>query len=606
MRLWRPVLIKARGVSIAFGPKEVLRSVDIEIDRGDRVGLVGPNGAGKSTLLKILVGEIKPDLGEITAQTEKIQYLPQFQDMGEATVEDACIDPWATATQARLKKLEEFMANSADIPEMDLGNIASEYGRLQEELTSRRTHEVEEKRRTALARVGMSERSGEDKISEMSGGERTRIMLARVLMQADDADLIILDEPTSHLDIEAVESLEEYLCGFEGAVLVVSHDRYFMDQVVNHVWDLDAGKVTSYRGNYTEFVGKKLLDIERKKIASQKNQTERERMLKIAEEQHLRLRFASTHKTRLKMVDRMEDVEAPPEQKKMSISVPTVSKSGKNFVTLKQLVVYRGVKRVLNGIDLDLTVGDKLGIFGPNGSGKTTLLKALVKEIPHKGEFWVAPGAKIGYFAQGHDNLNEKLTPEEQMLTVLGEEEKGKARSLLSHFQLCDEHVVTPIEKLSGGERARVSLALLISERRNLLLLDEPTNYLDILSREAVEEALRQYKGAMILVTHDRYLLDAVCNKVGELRDGKLSIFNGTYSELKGHIAHTTTFSEANVYRVVSGFTEWTSRRKYKAGDKVTIAPAEIEVYRWALDNGKLKRVPGREVKRVNRLPGDE
>ena len=580
--------------------------VDAEIDRGDRVGLVGPNGAGKSTLLKILIGELKPDLGEVTAQTDKIQYLPQFQDLGEATVEDACIDPWASATQARLEKLEALMASSAELPQLDLSNIASEYGQLHDELTSRRTHEVEEKRRAALERVGMLNRSGDDKISELSGGERTRVMLARVLMQADEADLIILDEPTSHLDIEAVESLEEYLCGFDGAVLVVSHDRYFMDQVVNHVWDLDEGKVDSYRGNYTEFVGKKMLEIERKRIASQKNQTERERMLKIAEEQHLRLRFASTHKTRLKMVDRMEDIQAPPEQKRMSINVPTVAKSGKNFVTLKQLLVHRGNKKVLNGVDLDLTVGDKLGIFGPNGSGKTTLLKALVKEIPYKGEFWVAPGAKVGYFAQGHDNLDEKLTPEEQMLIVLGEEEKGKARNLLSRFQLCAEHVVTPIGKLSGGERARVSLALLISEKRNLLLLDEPTNYLDILSREAVEEALREYKGAMILVTHDRYLLDAVCNKVGELRDGKLSVFNGTYSQLKGQIAHTTTFSDANVYRVVSGFTEWTTRRKYKEGDRVTIAPAEIEIYRWALENGKLKRVPGREVKRVNRLPGDQ
>jgi ATP-binding cassette subfamily F protein 3 len=606
MQLWPFVLIKARGVTKSFGPKEVLRSVDAEIDKGDRVGLVGPNGAGKSTLLKILIGELKPDLGEITAQTDKIQYLPQFQDLGEATVEDACIDPWASATQARLEKLEALMASSADLPQLELSNIASEYSQLHDELTSRRTHEVEEKRRAALERVGMLNRSGDDKISELSGGERTRVMLARVLMQADEADLIILDEPTSHLDIEAVESLEEYLCGFEGAVLVVSHDRYFMDQVVNHVWDLDEGKVSSYRGNYTEFVGKKMLEIERKRIASQKNQTERERMLKIAEEQHIRLRFASTHKTRLKMVDRMEDIQAPQEQKKMSINVPTVAKSGKNFVTLKQLVVHRGNKKVLDGVDLDLTVGDKLGIFGPNGSGKTTLLKALVKEIPYKGEFWVAPGAKVGYFAQGHDNLDEKLTPEEQMLVALGEEEKGKARNLLSRFQLCAEHVVTPIGKLSGGERARVSLALLISEKRNLLLLDEPTNYLDILSREAVEEALREYKGAMILVTHDRYLLDAVCNKVGELRDGKLSVFNGTYSQLKGQISHATTFSDANVYRVVSGFTEWTTRRKYKEGDRVTIAPAEIEIYRWALENGKLKRVPGREVKRVNRLPGDQ
>jgi ATP-binding cassette subfamily F protein 3 len=297
----------------------------------------------------------------------------------------------------------------------------------------------------------------------------------------------------------------------------------------------------------------------------------------------------------------MEHVESPPEQKDMKIRIQAAFKSGKNFVVAKQLSVKRGDKKVLDGIDLELVIGDKLGIFGPNGAGKTTLLKTITKELRHEGELWVSPGAKIGYFAQGHDGLDSGLTAEQQMLQALGEDERLKARNLLARFQLTDEQVLTPISKLSGGERARIALAMLMGEQRNLLLLDEPTNYLDVQSRDAIESALREYPGAMILVTHDRYLLDSVCNQVGELKNGKLKVFKGTYSEMKGTIGPAEVITEAQVYRVLVGFTDWTSRRKLKPGDKISIAASEVENYRWALDSEKLQRVGGKELKRVKR-----
>jgi ATP-binding cassette subfamily F protein 3 len=341
--------------------------------------------------------------------------------------------------------------------------------------------------------------------------------------------------------------------------------------------------------------------MDKRRIASQKNQAERERQLKIAEEQHIRLKFASTHKTRLKMVDRMEQVEAPPEQKDIRIRIQTAHKSGKNFVVAKHLSVNRGEKKVLDAIDLELVIGDKLGVFGPNGAGKTTLLKALMRELRHEGELWISPGAKIGYFAQGHDGLDSDLTAEKQMLQALGEDERLKARNLLARFQLTDEQVLTPISKLSGGERARVALAMLIAEQRNLLLLDEPTNYLDVQSRDAVEAALRGYPGALIMVTHDRYLLDAVCNQVGELKDGKLRLFKGTYSEMKGSLRSAEMITEAQVFRVIVGFTDWMTKTKLKPGDKISIAPSEMENYRWALETDKLQKVGGKELKRVKR-----
>jgi ATP-binding cassette subfamily F protein 3 len=595
------VLLKARDISKSFGPKDVLRSVDLELDRRDRVGLVGPNGAGKSTLLKILAGEMKPDLGELTFRTDRIEYLPQFHDLGDRTVEQAFEDPVLAATHSRVEELESLLANSAAHPELDLEEIALEYSRLQEELAARKDYEVEDKKRQALDIVGMTDRSGEGRLTELSGGETTRVMLARVLMQADQSDILILDEPTSHLDIETVEALEDYLLKFPGAVLVVSHDRYFLDRVVTEIWDLENGKVTPYRGNYTDYVIKKALEMDKRRIASQKNQAERERQLKIAEEQHIRLKFASTHKTRLKMVDRMEQVEAPPEQKDIRIRIQTAHKSGKNFVVAKHLSVNRGEKKVLDAIDLELVIGDKLGVFGPNGAGKTTLLKALMRELRHEGELWISPGAKIGYFAQGHDGLDSDLTAEKQMLQALGEDERLKARNLLARFQLTDEQVLTPISKLSGGERARVALAMLIAEQRNLLLLDEPTNYLDVQSRDAVEAALRGYPGALIMVTHDRYLLDAVCNQVGELKDGKLRLFKGTYSEMKGSLRSAEMITEAQVFRVIVGFTDWMTKTKLKPGDKISIAPSEMENYRWALETDKLQKVGGKELKRVKR-----
>jgi len=388
-------------------------------------------------------------------------------------------------------------------------------------------------------------------------------------------------------------------------VIVVSHDRYFLDRVATCIWDLDKGVVREFKGNYSDFAQKKALEQEKLKAASEKNRRERERLLKVAEEQHLRNWYGTTHKTTMKRVERMGMVEGPEQEGSVSFGIEVAEKHSKGFVTAKDLVVVRGDHKVLDHLDLEVTLGDKLGVFGANGSGKTTLLKAIRKELGHLGELWVSPAAKIGYFSQGHDGLEERLTPEEQLLQVLGSEEKGLARSLLARFLFDDLQVKTPIARLSGGERAKVALALLICERRNLLLLDEPTNYLDTGSREAVESALREYPGTLILVTHDRYLLDAVCNKVAELRNGRLRVFPGTYSQMKGIMPQETVLAEAQVYRVVLGFTDWTTRKKLKPGDTLAIAPSELEGYRWALDNGKLKRLDKKELKKVRKPDGD-
>jgi ATP-binding cassette subfamily F protein 3 len=594
------VLLSARGISKSFASKDVLKTVDVIVDEGDRIGLVGPNGSGKSTLLRILVGEIRPDTGDLDLATSKIAYLPQFTDLSEKTIEDIVSNPFELAEETRLVELERLMGRASEDPSIDLNAVAAEYARLQEEVVARKPHELEERKEKALLRLGLTDRAIDRKVEEMSGGERTRVMLARALMQADEAELLILDEPTSHLDIETTESLEDYLKHYPGAVIVVSHDRYFLDRTVNEIWDLDEGVLTEYKGAYSEYVKKKELELNKRRIAFEKNQAERERHLRIADDLHVRLKFASTHKTRLKMVERMEEVTKPKERRAPKINLQTKARSGKNVLTLKDFSVSRAGKQIFHDIELELNQGDRIGIFGPNGGGKTTLLKALIGELPFEGEYDIAPGAVIGYFAQDHDGLEQDLTPEEQLSATLTDEERSKARSMLAQLMVTNQQMETKIGDLSGGERAKVALAVLTSQKSNLLMLDEPTNYLDLPSREAVERALKSYGETLILVTHDRYLLDAICTKVAHLKGGGLEVFGGTYSEMRRLLPPVELVAEAGTYRVMSGFTDWETHTKYRPGDKVMIAPQEIERFRWAIDAGKIKKGYQKGLKKIS------
>lgn len=257
-------------------------------------------------------------------------------------------------------------------------------------------------------------------------------------------------------------------------------------------------------------------------------------------------------------------------------------------------------------MDLDIHKGDKIGMFGGNGQGKSTLIKAILEEIPCKGELWVAPGAKIGYYSQHHDGLDLRLTAEEQLLMIIGKDRRGDARQMLARMLLMGEDVEKPMKMLSGGQRARVALCLMLLEETNLLILDEPTNYLDIPAKHAVEEALTEYDGTIMVVTHDRYFLDTVCNKTIEVKNKSAIMRPGTYSEAKGRPNVKEVVMDADEYRVISPFTNWTLGRKFLKGDRVLITPAEVASYQWALDQDKLKKTGGRQRKKVQVSDEDE
>ena len=300
------------------------------------------------------------------------------------------------------------------------------------------------------------------------------------------------------------------------------------------------------------------------------------------------------------MVERLEEKEAPEKSKEITVRIQAAQKSGKNVITAKKLKISLNGKTIVDDVNLDVMKGDKIGIFGSNGAGKSTLIKALLQSIPSTGELWVAPGAKIGYFSQGHEKLDLNMTAEEQLLKAIGKERRADARNMLARMLLTGDQVDRPMNTLSGGERARVALALLLLDETNLLVLDEPTNYLDIPSRHAVEEALNDYTGTIIIVTHDRYLLDSVCTKVWEVKDGKVNAFNGTYSQMRGRPNTTEIVMDADEYRVISPFTNWTLNRKFVKGDRVLIAPSEMKSYEWAMEQGKLKKTGGRQRKKVD------
>jgi len=597
------MLLSAEALTRSFGPKDVITSARIVVEPGDRIGLVGDNGAGKTTLIRMLMGQLKPDTGDLQIRTEKIGYLPQFPEFkGEARVREIVGAPYGNIARIarRLNELEEEMGGGNG-EDKDWNKLGSEYSSLQEEYSSAGGHYFSSRSGGAVEEVGLSEDILEKRMSDLSGGEKTKVMLARVLVQANDVDLLFLDEPTSHLDVETIEWLEEYLMDFRGGIVIISHDRYFLDSVVTKIVELKEGRTRTFSGNFSDYQLKSDTEHKIRSREAEKNRIERDRQSRVITEQQRKWKYKTTFKSRKKLLEKTEVIEGPKKQKEIDIKIATTDRKGKNVIMAKGLTVLRGDRKIIDEGDIDLEIGERLGLFGPNGSGKSTLVKALMGELPHNGELWIAPGAKIGYFAQGHDGLDPALTAEDQLLKALGKDNKALARQVLSRFLLTGKDAEREISSLSGGERARVALAYLIAERRNLLILDEPTNYLDIRSRTAIEEALDAYKGTMIIVTHDRYLLDRLCSRIGFLKDGKLRIYIGTYSKVKGKRDLGSMVDQAEAYRVVSKFVDWKTKTRYRAGDRLVIAFSEMERFRQALDLGYLKRIRGNEQKKVRK-----
>jgi len=524
-----PVL-SATNLSKSFGAQDLFSGISCAAPHGGRVALVGANGTGKTTLLRILAGLEEPTTGQVHRMRGlTIGYLPQQADeqlTGERTVFDEMLTIFADlqAQAAELRRLEEAMTDPA-------GRDAAleRYGALVDRFEHAGGYTYENRIRQTLSGVGFAPEDFERPVNQLSGGQKTRALLAKLVLQ--EPGLLLLDEPTNHLDIEAVEWLEATLADFPGAVLVVAHDRYFLDAIAQTVWELNSSKLQEYPGNYSQYAAIRTERIERQQIEYERQQEI------IAKEQDFIRRYMAGQKTRqaqgrLKRLERIERIERPRKQKSLKLDLDAGLRSGDIVLAGRDLVIgYPGDEPLLAVESLELRRLQRVALWGPNGAGKTTFLKTALGQLqPLDGEVWLGGSVRPGYLSQMHDWLRPDRSIFDTILDVQNMPIE-KARGLLGRYLFTGDDVFKLVGDLSGGERSRVALCVLTLKGANFLLLDEPTNHLDLQSQEVMEDVLADFAGTILLVSHDRYLVDRLATHLWAIEDRRLAIYEGGYTQ---------------------------------------------------------------------------
>jgi ATP-binding cassette subfamily F protein 3 len=527
-------LLIASNLTKYYGPDEVFHDVSVEVPHRARIALVGANGAGKTTLLNILMGADIPNEGNVSvAGNAQIGFLPQRPELaGNHTLWEEQMRAFEHLrfTEHELARLEHAMA---DPQQYDAA--LTEYGPMQEQFELAGGYTYESRMKIVLQGVGFTPRDYDTPLARLSGGQKTRALLARLLL--NEPDILILDEPTNHLDIEAVEWLENFLRDFSGAVVAVSHDRYFMDAFATTIWELEYGNLEVYRGNYSHYVQQRDERHERlqKEYESQQAFVEKEQAYI---RKHMGSRWTSQAKGRLKKLETMKKrgkIIAKPrgERKDMNLRLSASIRSGDKVLITENLAIgYADDRQTLfNTPDITLYRGETAALIGPNGVGKSTFLKTVIGQIePLSGTAEIGAAVKVGYFAQAHERLNPQNTLIDEINTVK-QMPVSEARHYLARFLFTGDDTFRTVDTLSGGERGRLALAKLVLDGANLLLLDEPSNHLDIDSQEVLEAALSQFDGTILLVSHDRYLIDALATQIWSAQPGEMVVFKGTYRE---------------------------------------------------------------------------
>ncbi|MFC1466989.1 MAG: ABC-F family ATP-binding cassette domain-containing protein [Candidatus Brachytrichaceae bacterium NZ_4S206] len=543
-------ILSGVNVSKSFGAFDVFTGLSFSVARGDKIALVGPNGCGKTTLLRIIAGEDESDAGGQVHVARGVTrgYLAQSaEEADERTVWQLAQSAFVELNElhARLLQIEHALAQASGSDERS-SRLLETYGALQHEFELKGGYEIEPKIERVLTGLGFAKTDWHRPIAALSGGQRVRANLACLLLQSPD--VLLLDEPTNHLDQQGVEWLESYLQEWDGALIVVSHDRYFLDEVCDRVWEM--GKradglayLEGYRGGYTEYVQQR---AERRERAFAEYEAQREFIKK--QEEYIRRNIAGQNtaqaKGRLRRLNRLERLEKPVQQRVLSLRLHSGDRSGDRVLETRALTVGypiadgRSPSRALfTAPDVLLMRGERAALIGPNGAGKTTFLKTIIGALPPlAGEVKIGAGVRIGYFAQASEGLNPDHTVLEELMSVRADLKLSEARDILGRFLFSGDDHFKPIAALSGGERGRLALAKLALLGANFLLLDEPTNHLDIPSQEALTEALQNFDGTLLFVSHDRYLIAALATQLWILEQGaegsvRMSVFKGPYDE---------------------------------------------------------------------------
>ena len=530
-------MLRLERVSKIYPTGEVLRDVTWEVKTGDRIGLVGVNGAGKSTQMRIIAGLEEPSSGQVVKQGDpRIVYLQQEFDVDlRHTVRQELFQAFGEAAEVlnRQRQVEEAMGSekAAEDPE-HLDELIHELGSLQTRFESLHGYELDARIDKLLPTIGFTPEGAEQLVGDYSGGWQMRIALGKVLLQ--EPDLLLLDEPTNHLDVETIQWLEGYLIGQTCPLVVISHDRAFLDRVCNQIVETERGISRTYLGNYSQHLEQKVLEREASQAAFDRQQKE----LSAQQAYIDRFRASATRstqaKSREKLLDKVERIEAPIEGVSgPRFQFPPAPRSGRLIAEISDLSHSYGEQILFLGANLEVERGDRIAFVGPNGAGKSTLLRLVMGiETPDEGRAGLGEHNVIaGYFEQNQaEALDLSKTVIDTLFEAVPDWTQTQVRSLLGSFCFSNDAVFKEVGKLSGGEKARLALALMLLMPCNLVVLDEPTNHLDIPAKQMLEDALTEYEGAALLVSHDRYFIGRVANKIVELRDGDLVLYRGNYA----------------------------------------------------------------------------
>jgi ATP-binding cassette subfamily F protein 3 len=542
-------MVNLSNIKMSYGDRVLFRDAGFLIRPGDKIGLVGPNGAGKTTVFRIITGEEHPDDGTVSVDPgEVIGYFSQ--EVGEMSGRTALEEVLSGAGRVfekgmELADLEHRMADQTNPPDDDeMERLINHYGEVQAEYQHLGGYDLDIRAREILAGLGIAEERQSEPVEAFSGGWKMRIALARILVL--NPDVLLIDEPTNHLDIESIVWLEEWLKSFKGSLVMTSHDRDFMNRICGRTVEVANGTITLYSGDYDFYLRER--EIRKEQLVA----SHRRQQAMLAKEEEFIARFAAraSHaaqvQSRVKKIDKIERIEIPAEQKEIKFRFPPAKRSGDIVVTLDNLAkewpkATGGVHPVFSGISGVVTRGNKIAVTGVNGAGKSTLLKVITDRAePTAGSVKIGASVDVGYFSQySCDELNPANSIFEEVLSRMPAATIGAIKNLLGAFLFSGDEVDKKIGILSGGEKTRVMLACMLARPLNLLVLDEPTNHLDIASREVLLKALQEFEGTVLIVSHDRYFLRSLVNRVFEIDHGAMRVYEGDYHyylEKKGEV----------------------------------------------------------------------
>lgn len=522
------IIAQAQDLEQRFGGNTIFSNISFSVPDNARIGLVGPNGAGKTTLLKIMTGQQEPTSGQFTINKGlKVGYIAQENALDEdKTIWDEMLTVFDNLIEKN-KRITKMQEQIAEHPEDE--DLLQRYDQLAYDFEQEGGFTYQAEIKSILNGFNFKENTWQKVIGTLSGGEKTRLAFVKLLLQKPP--VLLLDEPTNYLDLDTLDWLEAFLKNYQGAIITVSHDQYFLDHLANQIFELNFGKLTTFKGNYSQYVKERELMNNQQEAAYEKQQEKIKKEEEFIQKNLVRASTTKRAQSRRKALDKMERIKPPKHKQKVRINFTSDRPSGKEVLIAKDLTIGYPDKTMVSDIDFQVNKNDRVAIIGPNGIGKSTLLKTIMKKIePKDGSIKYGASLDIGYY----DQELQSLDPSKTVLDTIWDRHKTMpekdVRSILASFLFTAEDIDKTVGQLSGGQKARLTLTILSLEKDNFLLMDEPTNHLDIEAKEVLEQALNTYDGTLLFVSHDRYFINELANKIISVRDGHAKIYNGNYS----------------------------------------------------------------------------